>query len=89
MTLLHEDAEHCADILDIAANVTTANAAAVIATASMYAAPEQEQNEDGSWPVTECVDCDNELGARAALAKVRCIHCQRLLEKKRDGYGMG
>ena len=45
------------------------------------AAPEQHQNEDGSWPVTECDECglDIEPG-RIAIGKIRCFTCQSALE---------
>jgi hypothetical protein len=83
MTLVPEDKEHCADILDVAANVTTASAAVLIANASALAAPEQ----DGT--VTECEECGSDLGDRALIFKIRCIPCQERLEKRRAGYGMG
>lgn len=44
--------------------------------------PEQVQNPDGSWPHTECIDCDEPIPeGRLALGKVRCIDCQE--EKER------
>lgn len=53
-----------------------------VAQAMANSKPEQVQNADGSWPVTECDDCgiDIEPG-RVALGKVRCIACQEALEK--------
>lgn len=83
------DVEQCADPLDQAGQATLAFTESRIADARFLAEPEQIQNEDGTWPVTECVDCDADLGKRMALAKVRCIHCQAALEKKRGGYGLG
>lgn len=55
-----------------------------VALARAQAAPEQVQNPDGSWPVTECDECgaDIELG-RVRLGKIRCITCQEMLEKRR------
>ncbi len=48
---------------------------------------EQIQNEDGSWPLTECVDCDIDIPeARLALGRVRCIDCQQDKEKKQRAY---
>ena len=86
MTVDTEVLEACADILDQASNVTLASTANQIAHLSHLAAPEQVQNEDGTWPVTECISCgcDIELG-RLELAKVRCLRCQETLEKKRRG----
>lgn len=53
-----------------------------VAQAMAKSKPEQVQNPDGSWPVTECDDCgiDIEPG-RVALGKIRCITCQEALEK--------
>lgn len=55
----------------------------------------QRLNEDGKpcsdengkplmyWPITECVDCESDIPAgRLALAKVRCIVCQGVREKR-------
>ncbi len=86
MTLDLEQLDPCADLLDAAANLTLASTATQVAHLSHLAAPEQIQNEDGSWPETECVDCgcDIEEG-RLNLGKVRCLRCQETLEKKRRG----
>ena len=86
MTVDTEVLEACADILDQASNVTLASTANQIAHLSYLAAPEQIQNEDGTWPVTECVDCGYEIEVgRLELAKIRCKRCQETLEKKRRG----
>ncbi len=48
---------------------------------------EQIQNEDGSWPITECVDCDIDIPKdRQALGRVRCVDCQETKEKKQRAY---
>ena len=86
MTVDTEVLEACADILDQASNVTLASTANQIAHLSHLAAPEQEQNEDGSWPETECIDCGCGIEeGRLNLGKVRCLRCQETLEKKRRG----
>ncbi len=86
MTVDTEVVEACADVLDTAANLTLASTATQVAHYSYLAAPEQIQNEDGTWPVTECVSCGDEIEeGRLALGKVRCLRCQELLEKKRRG----
>ena len=82
MTFLPEDAEHCADILDIAANVTQATTDSQIAHFSSLAQPEQDGTD-------EFCPCGTELGERALLFKTLCIPCQERLEKKRNGYGLG
>ena len=86
MTVDVEVLEACADILDQASNVTLASTANQIAHLSFLAAPEQIQNEDGTWPVTECTSCGNDIEeGRLNLGKVRCLRCQETLEKKRRG----
>ena len=86
MTVDTEVLEACADILDQASNVTLASTANQIAHLSYLAAPEQVQNEDGTWPVTECTSCGNDIEeGRLNLGKVRCLRCQETLEKKRRG----
>ena len=86
MTVDVEVLEACADILDQASNVTLASTANQIAHLSHLAAPEQIQNEDGTWPVTECTSCGNDIEeGRLNLGKVRCLRCQETLEKKRRG----
>jgi RNA polymerase-binding transcription factor DksA len=46
--------------------------------------PEQTQNADGSWPITLCVDCGSPIEpARLNMARVRCLECQTVLEKRR------
>ena len=86
MTVDVEVLEACADILDQASNVTLASTANQIAHLSNLAAPEQVQNEDGTWPVTECTSCGNDIEeGRLNLGKVRCLRCQETLEKKRRG----
>ena len=81
MTIIPQDAEHCADILDIAANVTQVATNAQVAHFSSLAQPEQDGTE------SECADCGDDLGPRQALKKRLCIKCQDRLEKKRKGYG--
>ncbi|MBT2325536.1 hypothetical protein J7E62_24690 [Variovorax paradoxus] len=70
-----------ADNLDRAADLTRARAEAQIAAVRLQAAPEQVQNPDGTWPVTECVVCDADLGKRAELGKIRCVRCQERRER--------
>ena len=79
--------ERYADPLDQAGQVTQSHVDGQTEMASILSAPEQVRGEDGLWPITECVDCDNEIEAgRLELGKVRCLRCQALLEKKRKGY---
>lgn len=77
-----------ADELDRAAFITEkANEEAVAAT-RLRAAPEQVQNEDGSWPHTECVLCGEDIEeARLALGRTKCFSCQSALEKRSKQFG--
>ena len=44
--------------------------------------PEQVRKPDGSWPHTECIECEEEIPTgRLNLGKVRCIDCQELRER--------
>ena len=88
MTVDTEVLEACADILDQASNVTLASTANQIAHLSFLAAPEQERNEDGTWPVTECVSCGNEIpDARLKLGFVRCVACAEVAERNNRIWG--
>lgn len=43
---------------------------------------EQIQNADGTWPTCECVDCGDAIPPlRLAMAKIRCVECQTLVER--------
>lgn len=87
MGAVEDDLEIHPDPLDQAAQLSQRLADAGVAEARHRAAPEQVQNADGTWPVTECVECDGELGQRMQLGKIRCIYCQERLEKREAGYG--
>lgn len=75
------------DPLDEATIVIERATAEALARTRAKAAPEQVQNADGSWPVTECVDCDADIPtARLAHGRIRCFECQSALEKRRKHY---
>lgn len=78
-----EEAERHSDPLDQATDLTIALVDAARDENARRLKPEQEQNADGTWPVTECRDCGEDLGQRAALGKVRCTDCQTETERKR------
>lgn len=74
------------DPLDQAAAIAAAAADDGIAAARRRAAPEQTKNEDGTWPVTECLDCGCDIPeGRLNLGKVRCVFCQEAKERKERG----
>jgi len=71
------------DPIDKAAALTDMYTEHCVAAARQGAKPEQVQNEDGSWPVTECIDCGVDLPqARIELGRVRCVECQHRLEQR-------
>lgn len=79
--------ERAPDHLDQATQTTEFLVASRQKEAAARNQPEQVRNDDGSWPHTECVDCDTDIPAgRLALGKVRCIDCQNLKEKRANGY---
>ncbi len=78
-----QEKEFTPDVLDRASNLTQEITDNAIAEQRRKARPEQEQNPDGSWPVTECVECDAEIPpGRLVLGKIRCVYCQEILERK-------
>jgi len=84
-----EDAERYADPLDQAGKAEDDHKTSHIDALRRLAEPEQVQHSDGSWPISECIECDSDLGKRKELGKIRCIPCQERLEKRRAGYGPG
>lgn len=72
-----------ADNLDEAQLLTTLLTDAYVENARAGAKPEQVQNADGTWPVTECECGDAIPEARIRLGKIRCVACQMDLEKER------
>lgn len=78
-----EEFEREPDVLDQASRLTQTLNDAYVGQARLLNAPQQKQNADGSWPITECVDCDDPIPAgRLALARIRCIHCQEDVERE-------
>lgn len=72
-----------ADSLDRAAEWTAQMTDASVANLRLKASPEQVQRPDGSWPHTECVDCDDEIPeGRLRLGKIRCVYCQARKERR-------
>lgn len=78
--------ERNADFLDQAGEATQMLIEAQEREVRRRNAPEQVQNEDGSWPHECCVLCGDDLPeARLALGRVRCVVCQDKLERKQRG----
>lgn len=81
MNIDDEESFDATDPLDVAGRVERMEREYNISKARRNK-PEQEQNPDGSWPVTECVECEVELPQlRIEMGRVRCVDCQTLKEK--------
>ncbi len=71
------------DDLDRAADLTEERTRALIEEVQRKARPEQVRRGDGSWPQEDCEDCGLEIEpGRLELGKIRCFHCQTVLEKR-------
>lgn len=75
-----------ADDLDHAAELTQKMNDSAVARIQKLSKPEQVRNADGSWPHPECEDCGEDIiMARLQMGRIRCVHCQALLERQRSG----
>lgn len=76
-----------ADILDQADAVTTVLRDAAIAGVRNAMVPQQTKNADGTWPVTECTDCDTPIpDERLAMARIRCTGCEEVHQTRERQY---
>ena len=74
-----------ADNLDRAATLTQQLADAAVDEVRRAALPEQVQRADGTWPSPDC-ECGEAIPeGRLVLGKIRCIHCQMVLERRKAG----
>lgn len=81
-----EPLERFSDHLDQAQAINEQHQEASLALARAKLAPEQVQNEDGTWPYTHCAECGDEIPqARLDMGKIRCVACQGLLERRSKG----
>ena len=70
------------DSIDQGTDMAALHTAAAIAAQQRKMAPEQVQNPDGSWPVTECLACGDDIPLpRIQMGKVRCVFCQERRER--------
>ena len=84
--------EKCSDPVDDAANLTYINNQEQVQQARAKSAPEtmivdgvrvsQIADSDGSYPVPNCVDCDDPLVLfRLQMGRIRCVACQEHKER--------
>lgn len=83
-----DEEDRCADDLDKASRLADLHNTNNVLVARMKAAPQQVQNPDGTWPVTECACGEEIVPQRLAHGYVRCVGCQEAKEK-REKRGMG
>ena len=82
-----EEEARCADLIDAASAITETFNRHAEAEVRAKAAPQQRQNADGTWPVTEC-ECGAEIvPARLALGRIKCVACQTEQELRERQYG--
>lgn len=83
-----EELVRCPDVIDAANAIVDLHNRHSLAAARARAAPEQRQNADGTYPITECIDCDAGIpDARLAMGRVRCFSCQTIKEQREAQYG--
>ncbi len=84
MSNFQQEEERFTDPLDAASHLADRYNQASVEKARAKGAPDQVKNDDGSWPVTHCIepDCGEELGpVRLLMGSVRCMPCQAHKEK--------
>jgi hypothetical protein len=79
MTLLEET---LTDPLDIGTALAESERERLVAECRARSAPGQTQNEDGSWPIVECVVCGEPIETpRIELGFITCIECAIAYER--------
>ena len=79
--------ERHTDPLDAGAELTQRLNEDATAIVCAEAAPKIVRNADGTWPYTDCVECDEPIGEpRLDLGYNTCIECAKRLESKRKQF---
>ena len=77
------------DELDRAAELTERHTQSCVAAVVAQLKPQQTQNPDGTWPVTECITCGNDIPPeRLEMGRIRCTICQSKEEQQRRMYAL-
>ena len=72
------------DPLDHAAMLQDVHNTEALRKQRASAPPMQTRNEDGTWPETECRECDEPIEPqRLEHGFVRCIRCQTKIENRK------
>lgn len=90
MTFQHEEStlpirEKITDTSDIATEIETVARDQALQEARRRAAPQQSPRADGTYAVTDCEECGNEIGeARLRVAAMNkfCVDCASAMEKR-------
>lgn len=77
--------ERYSDPLDAASELADEMNSRAIANFRNAAKPETHDDFDGE----HCVDCDDDIPReRLAMGRIRCVCCQTILERRRQGRGV-
>ena len=77
------------DELDRAAELTERHNQSCVAAVVAQLKPQQTRNEVGTWSVTECVTCGNDIPPeRLEMGRIRCTICQSKEEQQRRMYAL-
>ena len=80
--------ERFSDPLDQAAPLADLHNTRGVGPIRSKAAPEQTQNKDGTYPITECTDCGDTLSpARLKTGRIRCVPCVEFEEEANKRAG--
>lgn len=80
------EAEKLTDVLDRASEVEMRTTSLAIDNTRRNAKPQQQPLADGTYEVTDCEECGNEIGIerlRVAIKNKYCIHCATKMERRR------
>jgi len=87
MTLEIDDTEKYADEIDRAAAIANAHNEACVDSARMAMRPQQEPDEHGRYPVTDCAECGEDIPVeRLRLGRIYCVDCQDRMERRGRFY---
>jgi RNA polymerase-binding transcription factor DksA len=81
MSQYRETNEQISDPIDQASRTEQQMNDAALSNQRAKSKPEQVKDADGRWPITQCVDCEDPLGDRMHMGRIRCFYCQTDVER--------
>lgn len=80
--------ERFQDVIDQGSHLAETERASLEAAQRRRAAPKQVRNADGTWPITECEECGEEIDTKRleAVGAVTCISCASRTELEGKQY---